>query len=126
MKFRELISVNSSPYEKMKKMIQWKLDGTNTISNEFLQDFYNNPEPGLTSYIEEKTETMRVEIIKLFKAGQSEGWIRKDMNIEFFYYFMQKTTPILTDKELLKLCNSPQDLIMECTNLFVYGISATK
>jgi AcrR family transcriptional regulator len=125
-KFMEIINENSSPSEKMQKILLMKIEGTTNISDEFLQDFYNTPELGLTSYIEEKTEAMRLEIIKLFKAGQNREWIRKDLNVEFFLYFIQKITPVLTDKELLKLFKSPQDLIIECTNLFVYGISPVK
>ncbi|MFZ0282523.1 MAG: TetR/AcrR family transcriptional regulator [Bacteroidales bacterium] len=127
-KFRKIINEESSPSEKMKKIIQLKLEGTNNISNEFLNDFYNNPESGLANYIEEKTKALWLEIIELFRKGQADGWIRKDMNVEFMFLFIQKATSssVLSDKEILKLYNSPQDLIMELTNMFVYGISPAK
>jgi len=125
-KFRDILRLDSSPSEKMKKMLQMKLEGTQNISNEFLQDFYITPELGLSSYIREKTKAMSAELIELYEIGQNEGWIRKDLNVEFMFYFIQKSTHLITDEELLKLFNSPQDLIMELTNLFVYGISSQK
>ena len=84
------------------------------------------PNLDLTPYIEEKTRIYGQRHSQLFKEGQNEGWIRKDMKVEFMFYFMQKSTPLLTDKELLKLYNSPQELIMELANMFVYGISPEK
>lgn len=91
-----------------------------------MQDFYNNPELGLKSYLESKTDALRDEIIKIYKKGQDDGWIRKDLNIEFLIYFLLKKTPCMTDTELLKLFKSPQNLVMECTNLFICGISPAK
>lgn len=120
--FREITRENSTPEEKMKKMLCLKLEGTNNISPEFLQDFYNNSELELKGYIEEKSKSTIVEIIDFYRKGQKNGWIRKDLNIEFLTYFILKTTPFITDEDLLKLYKSPQDLIMELTNLFVYGI----
>jgi AcrR family transcriptional regulator len=125
-KFKELMKEDSSPSEKMKKMLQLKSEGTNSISTEFLNDFYNNPELGLAAHIKEKSMTIWAETLELFKEGQREGWIRKDMNVEFMFYFMQKSTLLINDKELLKLYNSPQELIMELANMFVYGISPVK
>jgi len=125
-KFREILKEVSSPSEKMKKIIRLKLEGTNNISNEFLNDFYNNPELGLAIYIEEQTKVLWLEIIELFRKGQADGWIRKDLNLEFMFLFMQKATSVLTDKEILKLYTSPQDLIMELANMFVYGVSPAK
>jgi hypothetical protein len=110
----------------MKKILQLKIDGTNDISTEFLNDFYNNPELGLASYLEEKTKVVWAETLELFREGQRKGWLRKDMKVEFMLYFMQKSTPLITDKELLKLYNTPQELIIELANMFVYGISPKK
>lgn len=122
-KFRELMEGDTSPSDKMNKMLQLKMEGTNEISNEFISDFYNNPELGLSTYIEEKSKIMWKETLGLFKAGQKDGWIRKDMNVEFMFLLMQKTVPMLTDKEVMKLYNSPHELIKELANMFLYGIS---
>jgi AcrR family transcriptional regulator len=122
-KFKELMKGDTSPADKMNKILMLKMEGTNEISNEFISDFYSNPELGLSSYIEEKSKIMWKETLGLFKAGQTEGWIRKDMNVEFMFLLMQKTVPMLTDKEVLKLYNSPQELIKELANMFLYGIS---
>jgi AcrR family transcriptional regulator len=125
-KFTEILKEESSPSEKMKRMLQLKSDGTANISSEFLNDFYSNPELGLAPYIEEKTKMLWVNTLQLFKEGQNEGWIRDNMNVEFMFLFMLKSTTLINDKEVLKLFSSPQELIMELANMFVYGISPDK
>jgi AcrR family transcriptional regulator len=123
LKFRKIIKEDSVPSEKMKKMLLMKFEETENISKEFLQDFYNNPELGLNTYIEEKSAAIWTEIISDFKRAQNDGWIRKDFKVEFLFYFVQKTTDIITDENLLKLYNSPQEVIMELTNLLVHGMT---
>jgi AcrR family transcriptional regulator len=125
-RFREILKEEDTPSGKMKKILQLKLEGTHDISSEFLNDFYNNPELGLAKHIEERTRALWLETIGHFRDGQKDGWIRKDMNVEFMFLFMQRTIPFLTDKEILDLFASPQDLIMELANMFVYGISPVK
>ncbi|MCX6327776.1 MAG: TetR/AcrR family transcriptional regulator [Bacteroidia bacterium] len=121
--FRKIIRDDSSASVKMQKMIQMKLEGSNEISNEFIQDFLISANLGLTSYFEEKLKVIWAAGIKEFKLGQDEGWIRKDLNIEFLFFFSQKIIPVLNDKDLLNLFSSPQDLIVEVANLIIYGIA---
>jgi hypothetical protein len=109
--------------EKMKKLIQMKLNGSNDISSEFIQDFLINTNLGLKNYMEEKLKFIWTETINEFKRGQERGWIRKDLNVEFMFHFSQKIIPVLNDDDLLKLFSSPSELINEMTRLFVYGIA---
>jgi AcrR family transcriptional regulator len=123
LKFRKIMEDDSNPSEKMKRMLLMKFEETENISKEFLQDFYNNPELGLVTYIEEKSAAIWAEIISDFKRAQNDGWIRKDFKVEFLFYLIQKSTDIITDENLLKLYNSPQEVIMELTSLLVRGIT---
>jgi AcrR family transcriptional regulator len=122
-KFRKIIMENTSAAEKMQQMIKIKFDGSNDISNEFIQDFLMSSNPELTAYFQEKTKTVLREGIKGFKQGQEEGWIRKDLNVEFLFHFSQKIVPMIYDNDLMNLFKTPQELIMEVTNLIIYGIS---
>lgn len=122
-KFRELFRDDTSVAVKLQRMIQMKVEGSNDISKEFIQDFLMSSNPGLTAYFEEKTKTVWREGIKEFKRGQEEGWIRKDLNVEFLFHFSMKIIPVIYDTELLKLFETPHDLIMEVTNLIIYGIA---
>jgi AcrR family transcriptional regulator len=120
--FRYLMEENISASEKIKKMLLMKYEGTNEISKEFLQDFYNNPELGVSTYIMQRTSEVWLEVIELYRKGQEDGWLRKDFKPEILLILSQKASELLNDNNVLKLYNNPQELVMEITNLFTYGI----
>jgi AcrR family transcriptional regulator len=121
--YRKIMSESTSVADKLRKLIQMKFEGTNDLSFEFMQDFMFSKDLGLAEYYEKKIHEIISESIVDFKRGQTEGWIRKDLNVEFMFFFSQKIMVFLNDRELLSLFNSPQDLVNELTKLIVYGIA---
>lgn len=122
-RFRDILAEDSTPDEKIRRMLVMKVQGTDHISREFLQDFYADKELGLKDFIEQKTRETWNEMLADFTQAQERGIFRKDMKPEFLIYFSQKMTELITDEKLLSLYNSPQDLVMELTNFVSYGIS---
>lgn len=123
LEFRELINQNISPSEKMRRMLQMKLEGTNDISKEFVMDFYNNPDLGVAGYIEKRTSEVWQGIVEDFRRGQLEGWIRKDFKPELILVLSQKVMELVRDENAMKLYDSPQEFIMEIANFITYGIA---
>lgn len=121
--FRKIIRDDTSVAIKMKKMIEMKIAGSNDLSKEFIQDFLLSTHLGLNSYFEEKNKIVWEEGVKEFKHGQEEGWIRKDLNVEFLFQFSMSIIPVLYDKQMMNLFESPQGLINEVSNLIIYGIA---
>jgi len=121
--FRKIIHENSTAAVKMQKMIEMKLEGSNDISNEFIQDFLFSKDATLSAYFAERLKDIYAEGMREFKNGQEAGWIRKDLNVEFLFNFSQKILPVITDDSMLKLFSSPQEMIREVSNLIIYGIA---
>ena len=122
-KIRKLSVEHESPELTFKKILQLKSEGTRGIGEEFIKDLYINPEADLKSYMEAKSATMFTEMIAVYEKGKEDGWVRKDLNIPFFMLYIQKSINMFTDEEMLKFFDSSQKLIMEITNLFIYGIT---
>lgn len=121
--FRNIMAEDTTAAEKLRKLIHMKMEGVHDISQEFLVDFYNSPELGLTSYIEEKTLKTWTVILNDFREAQKKGWFRRDVKPEFFFYMAQKLVDIHNDKKITTFYQSPQELINETVNFFMYGIS---
>jgi AcrR family transcriptional regulator len=121
--FNEIIKSDIPATEKLHKIISMKMEGTNDISQEFLADFYINPDLDLKKYVEEVTRKSWKEVIEGFRYAQDQGWFRRDFKPEFLFFIAQQIIPMCSDKELLKFYDKPQDLIMEFANFFTYGIS---
>lgn len=124
--FRVLMQKDIPASEKMKGMLQMKFEGTNDISKEFLMDFYNNPELEVSTYIKQRTNEVWLGIIEDFKKGQREGWLRSDFKPEIILIMSQKIMELMNDENVLRLYNNPQELVMEISNFFTYGIAPHK
>jgi AcrR family transcriptional regulator len=125
-KIRSLHDEHESPELTLRKIIQMKQEGVSGISEEFIKDLYASTEQDLQSYIKEKTGIIMAQIMEVYEKGKEDGWVRKDLNIPFFLLFTQKNMGIFAEDEMLHFFDSPQDLAMEITNLFIYGISPHK
>lgn len=121
-KYRSIMQQEISFAEKMKLIIVLKRDASSEISEEFIKDIYQNNESDLKRKIEEFTHQMRIEILNDFKTAQQNGWIRKDIKLEFIMYMQEQLTQLIFDPNLKHMYKNSQDLIMEVTNFFFYGI----
>jgi AcrR family transcriptional regulator len=112
--------------EKVKQIIQLKHKHTNMISKEFFNDLWKNPIPEIVEFLEIMTEESLAEVLIDLKAARENGDIRHDINPEFILYFLNHMTEMAKDEHLLNLYPSHNELAMELTNFFFYGILPVK
>ncbi len=112
-----------SAEEKMAEIMKMKFEGSTDISEEFIKDLYQNPESELAIYMAKKTQEMFGELRVFYQVGKDNGWVRKDLNIDFLLSFIVKSVDIISSSEFSKYFNSSQEMIMEITSLFVYGMT---
>lgn len=125
-KVKRISDEHESTEKTLGKIMHLKSEGSRDISEEFIKDLYANPDAEMRSYMEAKINSMFAEITMVYEKGKEDGWIRKDLNIPFFMTFTRKLISIYSDDEILQFFDSSQELIMEITNLFVYGVSPHK
>lgn len=122
-RFNAIMKEDMPPSEKLRAIINLKLEGTNDIGQEFFNDFYNSADTGLRSFVDELTLRSWKEIIRTFRMAQEKGWFRKDFKPEFILFMTQQLIPVINDKRLQDLYDTPQEIIMELANFFTYGIA---
>ncbi len=122
-KFRDIMSADTSPTEKLNRILLLKLESTNEISLEFIMDFYNSREPGMKEFVEKVTSEAWSGITDSFREAQEKGIFRKDFRPEFLLHLTQYLTPMFTDEKLLKIYDKPQELVMEVAKFFTWGIA---
>ncbi len=125
-KFLSILAGEDSPEEKIRKILSLKFDGTHEISKEFLNDFYFDPNSELHDYIQEISNDTWKKMINAIEDSKKKGIFRSDLNPAFFYFISRRMVEMLNNPEVLKLFNSPQEMIMESARLLLYGISPRK
>jgi hypothetical protein len=99
-----------------------KHQGTIDISEEFLNDVYQSEEPALKELLIKYSTISKKSVFEDFKKAQKEGWIRKDLKIDFLMYMMDSFGERMFDEKLKGMFGNSHDLVMELTNFFFYGI----
>ena len=120
-KYNELMSGELSFPEKVARMILMKQENAKGISVEFLQDIYTTEGP-LKDMMTNFRQDFESTINRDFTKAQEEGWIRKDMSMEFIFYMLEVVNREITKDEFLALHKDPEEGIMEMTKFFFYGI----
>lgn len=124
--YRSIMDSDAEFHEKVRKMVLLKIEGTYDLSKEFLQDFYSKNDIELTSFLQTRTNEIITTIKEDFAEAIRKGDIRSDIKPDFIFYFLNHIIEMASDPELLKLYDSAQEMILEMTNIFFYGILPTK
>jgi len=121
--FRIIMNEPVSPEEKIKRILLMKFEGTHDISIEFLNDFYHGKDKELHEYVRTCTLEAWNKVLEELKIARDKGIFRKDLNLEFFFLMSQRFVESMNDEKIMMLFSNPQEMIMECARLLLYGIS---
>lgn len=120
--YDKIMSGNAPFTEKVRQSIQFKLEQTENLSEAFFNDFHKQNDPELNRILlEQKSENIKA-VIRWYLEAQKKGDIRKDIKPEFIVYFLNHLMDMARDEKLLAMYESPQELVMELTNFFFYGL----
>ncbi len=121
-KYRALMAEDIPFEEKVKRQIMAKFEGTKEISSELVKDIYTDKSLGLHDYWEQRRTEMVNLVLEDYANAQKKGWIRKDINLNFIFYFNGKVAEWIYDPVLKSMYDTDQEAIMEITRIFFYGI----
>jgi AcrR family transcriptional regulator len=108
--------------EKIELQLQMKMEGTTDLSSEFLDDLLIHGEPEIMQYMSDLSKRLLSIVHNDYIRAQKRGEIRKDVKPEFIIYFLNHIYDMLKDEQLLSMYRTPNELAMELTRFFFYGI----
>ncbi|NOY60324.1 MAG: TetR/AcrR family transcriptional regulator [Calditrichaeota bacterium] len=112
--------------EKVEKVIQLKMEQTESLSQEFLQELMQNPDPSIAEIMDVKRkQTFQIIMDSLVKA-QKNGDLRKEIKPEFIMYMLNHLIEMTNDERLNAIFANPQEMSVELTSFFFYGILEKK
>lgn len=110
--------------EKVAQVLILKFENSKEISQELIMDIYHNQEAELMDFINTWKKQSLDRFLSDMMHAQEKGWVRKDLKPAFILYFLNKAQEMVTDEHLLAMYDSSQQLIMEVTHFFFYGVSS--
>jgi len=123
LKFREVMDVQCTADERMRRIIALKMEGTKEISREFIEDVYTDTGSELQIYMMQKIQESMQSFVSMFKEAQQRGIFRPDFKPELLLALSRQMTAILEDKSILNLYENPQQIIIELTTIIAFGIA---
>ena len=120
--YEDIMSEDIPFVEKVRKSVQLKLKQTENISEAFFNDFQRQNDPELLKVVQEQRISNIKVVTDWYIKAQKDGDVRKDIKPEFIIYFLNHMMEMVKDDNLVNMYNDPQDLIMELTNFFFYGL----
>lgn len=112
--------------QKVEKIIALKMQQTESLSHEFLQEVMQNPEPSIAKLMEERRrESFQIVMDSLVRA-QKKGDLRREIKPEFIMYMLNHLIDMSKDKSLEEIFENPQEMSVELTSFFFYGILEKK
>jgi len=122
--YRRIMSEDVDYDVKIKKLIKLKYVNVVGISKEFVKDLYQDEK--LQKKMSQLREGFLKEIMEDFQKAQKEGWIRQDLKLEFIFYMLNDLNAKMMDEQLQAIYDSEEELIMDLTQYFFYGILTPK
>jgi AcrR family transcriptional regulator len=120
--YEDIMDEDISFTEKIQKSIQLKLESTENISEEFFRDIHRQNDSELNQIIHDQMVANMNIVTGWYLEAQKEGDVRQNIKPEFMVYMLNHLTDMAKDEKLVGMYDNPQDLIMELTNFFFYGI----
>ena len=110
--------------EKMRKLIEWKMELVSGLSPEFLGEVIH-ASPELAAFIDEMKTKNLSRFMAFVERAQERGDMRR-IRPEFFMAIMNKLQEVISDENLASTYTARLDLIQDVHNFLFFGILPLK
>ncbi len=108
--------------ERLNELIYIKLDFINNMSRNLINDLLHQKNPELKLLLEEQRQESFEILFQQIITEQKKGHFRKDINLEFLKYYINKLSEFMLDPNLISLFPDTSELIKEINKIFYFGI----
>jgi AcrR family transcriptional regulator len=120
--YRTIMDSDAKFEEKVEKTILMKMKSTGSISHELLNDVYSGDFPKISEYLHKVSVESFSMVEEDYRKAQEQGFLRKDLKIEFVMYMLNKMQEMASDPALERHYKDSGEMVTELINYFFYGI----
>ena len=116
----EIDAMDISFAEKMRRLIEWKMNLVSSLSPQFLEEIIHTS-PELAAFIGEMKDKNLSRFMAFVEKAQERGDMRR-MSPEFFLAVMNKMTEIIYDDSIARHYEDRLEMIRDVHNFLFFGI----
>lgn len=122
--YRDIMAREVPFEEKIRDTIRMKQDAAAQYSEEFLKDVYGDKKGEIIPQLQKISAEAMKMVMDDYRQAQEQGYIRKDLNLAFIPYILNRISEMVNDPALLAIYGDMHSIMREVTNLFFYGITS--
>jgi AcrR family transcriptional regulator len=123
-RFTDMMDDPDIPFpEKMQALLQIKMEGSKDAKWAFVVDLYKSSDLTLVAHAKEWIQKGLALTVERFIRTQEQGWMRKDLNPVLMLVLLDKMQEAALDDRVIAAYRDVQDMVVEITKFFLYGIS---
>lgn len=120
--YRSIMKSDAPFPDKMKQLIELKRREVHRVGDEFIKDIYQSEDETLRRIMEKYRQDAMAEYIGDLKIAQQQGWVRPGIKSELILLMLDTLHAKMKDPRVLAMYDHVEDMALELTNLFFYGI----
>ncbi|MDR2026492.1 MAG: TetR/AcrR family transcriptional regulator [Prevotellaceae bacterium] len=120
--FADLMESDLPFPEKMHGLLRMKIDSSKDADWSFVEDLYKGSYHELTGYITDYIQKGFKVTVDYLTDAQDKGFIRKDLSPTLMLVILDKIREMTFDERIIAAYGSVQDMAVEITKFFLYGI----
>ena len=112
--------------DKMEKMLVLKLKMSESLSMEFVADFYNPDAGEILDYFQKMSEESISISREFLKKAQEKGEMNSNLNLDYVMWMIQKVMELCSTPELLSMFPNVESMTRQISESVLYGIMPVK
>jgi len=124
--YEAIIGGNATFSEKIEKIFAYKYEIGETISMEFIKDFYNPEASELLTLFNEIIEKSMTLMRDFFHNAQVSGEMNPNLNLDYVMWLMQRSIQMCGTQELMSLFPDADSMTRQISQSIIYGIMPVK
>ena len=118
----DILEADVSFAVKMQKILVMKLKMSESLSMEFIADFYNPDAGEILEYFTKMSEESIAFLREFFRKAQEKGEMNPNLNLDYVMWMIQKVMELCSSPELTLMFPNAESLVRQITESVLYGI----
>ena len=112
--------------EKLEQMLIRKIKMSESLSLEFIEDFYNPDAGEIFNFFQKFMDDTLYSTREFLRKAQEKGEMNPNLNLDYVIWIMQKVMELCSSSELISMFPTAESMTRQIAESMLYGIMPVK